>query len=232
MRVLVTRPEPGASRTARRLEAMGYEPVVLPLSETRSLAVDLTTLPAGTAAVVLTSANAVRHAPSELLRRVAALPCFVVGAATAEAARTAGFADVREGPGDADGLARILIAERLSGPAVYVCGRLRRPDFETTLVDSGIKIHAIETYDTVALAPNDLPAAIGPGDAALLYSAVAAEAFAVLAARPEGVGLRRLRLLCLSDRIARPLLSRFGTSIAVAAKPDEASLLSLLCSLE
>lgn len=228
MRVLVTRPEPGASRTARRLEALGYEPIVLPLSETRPVAVDLAMLPESPAAVALTSANAVRHAPRDVLRRLAALPCSVVGAATAEAAQTAGFTDIREGPGDADGLARILIAERLSGLVVYLCGRLRRPDFETTLVDSGIKIHAIETYDTVALEPEHLPAAIGPGDAALLYSAVAAEAFAVLAARQEGVGLRRLPLLCLSERIARPLRPRFDDNIAVAAKPDEASLLSLL----
>ena len=34
-RVLVTRPEPGASRTATRLRAAGHVPVVLPLSEVR-----------------------------------------------------------------------------------------------------------------------------------------------------------------------------------------------------
>ena len=32
-RSLVTRPEPGATETARRLEAMGFTPVVLPLTE-------------------------------------------------------------------------------------------------------------------------------------------------------------------------------------------------------
>ena len=32
-RVLVTRPEPGASRTAARLEADGFAPIVLPLTE-------------------------------------------------------------------------------------------------------------------------------------------------------------------------------------------------------
>ncbi|RWD98328.1 MAG: uroporphyrinogen-III synthase, partial [Mesorhizobium sp.] len=31
IRVLVTRPEPGASRTARRLEAPGFQPILLPL---------------------------------------------------------------------------------------------------------------------------------------------------------------------------------------------------------
>jgi len=40
-RVLVTRPEPGASQTAARLVALGFEPVKLPLQETRPLVVDL-----------------------------------------------------------------------------------------------------------------------------------------------------------------------------------------------
>ncbi|TJX45058.1 MAG: uroporphyrinogen-III synthase, partial [Mesorhizobium sp.] len=37
LRVLVTRPEPGASRTARKLEEMGFEPLLLPLTETVAL---------------------------------------------------------------------------------------------------------------------------------------------------------------------------------------------------
>ena len=38
LRVLVTRPEPGAGRTAARLQAAGFEPIVLPLSEIVRLA--------------------------------------------------------------------------------------------------------------------------------------------------------------------------------------------------
>ncbi|RWD19075.1 MAG: uroporphyrinogen-III synthase, partial [Mesorhizobium sp.] len=37
LRVLVTRPEPGASRTAQRLEEMGFQPILLPLTETVAL---------------------------------------------------------------------------------------------------------------------------------------------------------------------------------------------------
>ncbi|RVD11473.1 uroporphyrinogen-III synthase, partial [Mesorhizobium sp. M7A.F.Ca.ET.027.02.1.1] len=37
LRVLVTRPEPGASRTAHRLEEAGFQPVLLPLTETKAL---------------------------------------------------------------------------------------------------------------------------------------------------------------------------------------------------
>lgn len=38
-RVLVTRPEPAAAATARRLAALGFEPVLLPLTQTRPLPV-------------------------------------------------------------------------------------------------------------------------------------------------------------------------------------------------
>ncbi|MGB5801993.1 MAG: hypothetical protein WBG88_17980, partial [Mesorhizobium sp.] len=38
-RVLVTRPEPGAAGTAKRLAALGFEPVLLPLTQTVALPV-------------------------------------------------------------------------------------------------------------------------------------------------------------------------------------------------
>src|SRR5882757_8304646 len=74
VRVLVTRPEPGASRTAIRLEAQGFQPVLLPLTETVMLPVETKTI-SGVVAVAVTSANAVRHAPKELIAALAALPC-------------------------------------------------------------------------------------------------------------------------------------------------------------
>ncbi|TIX52492.1 MAG: uroporphyrinogen-III synthase, partial [Mesorhizobium sp.] len=40
VRVLVTRPEPGASRTAQRLLDQGFQPILLPLTETVALPVD------------------------------------------------------------------------------------------------------------------------------------------------------------------------------------------------
>ena len=82
-RVLVTRPEPGASETAQRLEALGFLPLKLPLHEIRPLPVNAGTMPGKTAAVAVTSANAVRHAPGALLERLSGLPCFAVGETSA-----------------------------------------------------------------------------------------------------------------------------------------------------
>ncbi len=121
VRVLVTRPEPGASRTARRLEDQGFQPLLLPLTRTQALPVDA--LPGDVAAVAITSANAIRHAPREIVAALAALPCHAVGARMAQAARAAGFLSVDEGPGTAEALADALAGSLSGRSVVYLCGR-------------------------------------------------------------------------------------------------------------
>jgi uroporphyrinogen-III synthase len=234
VRVLVTRPEPGASRTAAKLRAMGFEPVVLPLSETGPLAVPRDPIPENAAAVAVTSANAIRHAPPDLMDRLTALPCRAVGRRTADAARAAGFGQVEEGPGDAAGLAERIGGEFAGKVLVHLCGRERFPGFEERLAAAGVQVRPIETYDTVAMDYSD-DAVLSrlsdqPPDALLLYSAKAADAARKLAARPVLQSLfRRARVYALSERIAaayRPIPS--GGGIRVAPTPTEEALLALL----
>jgi uroporphyrinogen-III synthase len=207
MRVLVTRPEPGASRTAEKLRAMGFEPVVLPLSETKPLAVTDDSVPVDVAGVAVTSANAIRYTPAHLARRLAALPCHAVGRRTADAVSAAGFMQVIEGPGDALGLADGIAGQLAGKVLVYLCGRERFPGFEERLALAGVQVHPIETYETLAMNYSDdavLARLSGrPVDALLLYSAKAAEAARRLAMRP---GLQALfgstEVYALSGRIA------------------------------
>ncbi|WP_027169100.1 uroporphyrinogen-III synthase [Mesorhizobium sp. WSM3224] len=232
VRVLVTRPEPGASRTARRLEIQGFQPVPLPLTETSALPVEAT-IDAGSAAVAVTSANAVRHASKELVAALAGLPCHAVGKRTAEACRIAGFLSVREGPGDAEALAD-AIAGGLAGKAiVYLCGRVRFPLFEQRLAAASVHVQTIETYDTIDVDYGDadvLARLSGrPVEAVLLYSARASAALAGLIARPA---LRHLfektEFLALSARVAKPLDGVAGQTIRIAQRPEEDALLALL----
>ncbi|UDL87590.1 uroporphyrinogen-III synthase [Mesorhizobium sp. PAMC28654] len=233
VRVLVTRPEPGASRTARRLREMGFQPILLPLSETVALPVEPDLVPDGAITVLITSANAVRHAPKEIIAALAALPCRAVGKRTGEAARAAGFQDVDEGPGNAVALADML-ADRLSGKAaIYLCGRVRFPAFEARLKAAGVRVHPIETYDTVAPVYSDA-AVIGqlsgqPVDAVLLYSAKTAAAMQALAHRPALHDLfEKACFFVLSQRIAMALDGAAVGKIRVAAEPHEDALLELL----
>ncbi|MET3794888.1 uroporphyrinogen-III synthase [Aquamicrobium terrae] len=206
--------------------------MVLPLSRTVSLAVDPGSVPADAGAVAVTSANALRHASPDLIGRLSHLPCHAVGARTAEAARRAGFADVVAGPGDATALAE-RISATLSGTLVYLCGRVRFPGFEERLAASGVRVDALEVYDTVTIGHDEesvREALDGrPVEAVLLYSAVAAGAMRGLLERES---LRPLfaetEYFALSARVAAGLGDESAAMVNVAEQPSEPALLALL----
>lgn len=233
LRVLVTRPEPGASRTAQRLEKMGFQPILLPLTETVALPAKASEARKDAMAVTATSANAVRHASRELIAALAALPCHAVGKRTAEAARKAGFVSVSEGPGDAVALADAIAGGSPAGTIVYLCGRVRFPAFEQRLSAADIPVRAVETYDTIALNYSDADVVArlsgGPVDAVLLYSAKAALAMQVLIRRPAlGDHFEKTRFFALSGRIAAALDGVAPERVRVAGEPQEDALIGLL----
>lgn len=235
-RVLVTRPEPGASQTVARLEALGFAAFKLPLQETVPAPVAPDVASRQVVAVAFPSASAVRHAPDDLLRRWTGLPCFAVGDATAEAARAAGFERVVVAEGDAESLAATIVAAAPDGAVAYVCGKVRRSVFESRMAEAGIPAIVIETYDTLALdIETEGPSGLAEGDpidVALVYSAGAAVQLASLLTGPR----MRSRcadttFICISARVARELAGAepgHGRKILVAAEPNEAALLKVL----
>jgi uroporphyrinogen-III synthase len=232
-RVLVTRPEPGASKTARRLAAAGFEPVVMPLSQVRPLPIRPLAV-SGFAAIALTSANAVRHLPETVAAICSDRPLFVVGEATARAARAAGLTLAGQGAGDGSGLAA-LIAERVpSGATVlYPCGRPRDGELERVLEARGISVEAVEIYETVAcdIADADIAQAARPGplDMALVYSAESARHLSRLASSEPGRQLLAgTRVLAISDKCASSLSGSVFGGIGVAERPDEDAMFDLL----
>ncbi len=94
----VLRPEPGNAATVARIEALGLSAIRLPLFAARSLAWTPPD-PAAFDALLLTSANAVRHAGAGL-DALCGLPVVAVGEATARAARSAGLMVETVGAGD------------------------------------------------------------------------------------------------------------------------------------
>ena len=233
MRVLVTRPEPGASRTAARLKSLGHEPIVLPLTGTAGVPVRGANLPYCDV-VAVTSANALRFTPRALLPSLTSKPLFAVGAETAAAAREAGFDDVVEGPGDATGLATSIQSGVTGGAAIlYLCGRVRHPAFEAALGAAGLNVTTVETYDVTRIEWSDadvLENIVGAApDAVLLYSAIAAATYSELAGRATLAGaLATPRIICLSQRIASAVSAAQHGAIRVATNPTESALLALL----
>ncbi|MCP8938740.1 uroporphyrinogen-III synthase [Alsobacter sp. SYSU M60028] len=230
MRVVVTRPEPDAARTARRLAALGYTPVVAPLFE----AVATSSAPAGDgwAAVVATSARAFLAGAAD----PAALssPLFAVGERTASAARAAGFRDVRAAGGTALALSQLLARELPAGARVlYLAGTVRKPELEARLAAAGLRVTVRETYAMrrVSALPAAFAELLRSGAPALVlhYSRRGAETALDLAAR-AGLqdALAALAHRALSADVAEPLQRAGASDVVVAVAPDEDSLFATL----
>lgn len=234
MRLLVTRPEPEAVATAAALRALGHEALVEPLLEI-ALLDPPGPLPAP-AALIVTSRNGIRalsHWPAAALWQEA--PIFVTGTATAEAAASAGFTDVRPGTGDVAGLRERIAAEIApgGGPLLYIAGRDRAGDLDGDLTVLGHDVRLVEAYSAEARPALDatVTAALRQGtiDGALFYSPRTASVFVdLVTAAGLADAASGLRLFALSEAVAAPLRRLRGGRIAVAARPEAASLLALL----
>jgi uroporphyrinogen-III synthase len=234
MRLLVTRPEPDASRLAAALATRGHEPVLAPLLAVKFLTdVDLPL--AGAQAVIVTSGNALRALASHPdLRQATTLPLFAVGEATAAKAEDLGFAHVTVGPGTGEDLAQI-IAGTLSpaqGPLLHLAGESLAFDLKTALEAEGFEVRKSVLYRTEparALAPEALGMLLeGKLDGAILMSPRTAKTFAELVARHGAVTQAKgLVCYCLSPAVAEAL-APLGVQVRVATHPREEDLLALL----
>ncbi len=231
-RILVTRPEPGASRTAQRLSKAGYDPVVLPLTRIEPLA---HLLPAGAFdGVIVTSAQALAAADPAGLSRFLTVPVLAVGETTGQAARSLGFSSVNAGTGSTGWIVEHLKAT--AGPGarlLYLCGRVRRPELEAALAHAGIAVQAVETYDAVPVpyGEEQLASALGgaPFDAVVLMSRQAASAFD----RRMSVGrfgplFKGALIVCFSTRIAEALRAERQRKAVVTEHASEDALMNLL----
>lgn len=219
-RVWVTRAEPGAARTADRLTALGFTPIVAPLLTLAPLpgALDAAPDPAAVAVLALTSPNGV-EAFAPLIPRFRHHPVFAVGDATAEAARAAGFADVRSAAGDIHALARLIAAEAPAGPLLAPGAREPAGDLPALLPGRPVqRLPVYAAFETHAPAP-------GAFDAVMLHSPRAARALAAGLRRPAAAG--RVAI-CISEAAAAPLRPFDFAEIRIAAAPDERAMLSAL----
>jgi len=228
-RVLVLRPEPGTSETANSLRSAGCQPVMAPLSEIRPLAIQSDIDADGVGCVAATSANALRHAPELLLARLRDKPLFAVGEATARAARLAGFGAVTAANDDGAALAAAISQDRPAGALLYLCGALRRPEFETMLAEQGVDVTALATYEAVPVDQSALFAALaaetGPLSA-LCHSPEAGRMLADLVGRHPGL-TERLRVVAISARAGLPLAS-VGVAVDTAQTPTDRAMLAAL----
>lgn len=219
-RIIILRPQPGADATAMRAQALGLEAVVLPLFSVEPIAWT-TPDPTRFDALMLTSANAFRHAGPDLLRYTG-LPLYVVGAATARAAIELGLAPHHIGEKDVSAL---IEAMRHDGrrAVLHLCGE---DVVNTDGNDLDIKRVAVyrsaENGDGSALIET-----LRQSDIALVHSPRAGRQLNALVSAE-----RRNELSIIA--ISQPALAAVGTgwSIAQAAdSPTDAAMLALASEL-
>jgi len=224
-RIWVTRAQPGADEAAARVRTLGLEALVEPLLEVRAVGEGRPDL-AGVAALAFTSANAVRafagRSPDRSLR------VFAVGAATAGAARAAGFTDIASADGDVAALGHLIAGEGagLDGAVLHPSAAEPAGDLVGALAAAGVQVMSLTLYETVALCPGPAATeAIVQGAVALVHSPRGAGALRAFIGDSPAPGLTAL---CLSPAVAAALAHAAVAAVRAAATPDEDALLALL----
>jgi len=236
VRVVVTRPEHSARRTAGRLQALGHEPVLLPLTK----AVHHPEIAEGAlkqphTGLAITSAEAVRVLAllGGKLTPHLGEAVYAVGEATAKAVGESGFRYIRTGSGTGAGLAELVASDapQFAATLLYLAGKPRSPKFEEGLRARNLSFATAEIYEMTPIAYDD--GAIRdtvvdpPADAVLLYSRESARLFSDLVA-PHAPALAAMRFFCLSANVAEAVRTDFHRNIKIADHPDEGGLFALL----
>ncbi len=224
-KIWITRAQPGADVTAERVRALGHEAIVAPLLAVKALKdvdVDLT----GVAALAFTSANGVRAFAD--LSGERNLRVFAVGAATAQAARSAGFRLVLSADGDVAALAEGISKRRgeLRGAVLHPGAADPAGDLIGALAAEGVPARQLILYETTPVTLGaERAGELVQADAVLLHSPKAAKVLAaVLKAHPAP----NLRALGLSKAVVKPLVRSKVGAKAFPPMPLEGALLNLI----
>lgn len=218
--IAVLRPEPGNRVTAAAIEARGRRAIRLPLFAVAPVAWH-PPAPGDFDALVVTSANAVRHGGAGLAALLE-LPVYAVGEATAQAARTAGFDVVATGSA---GAAALLETARAQGVAraIHLAGQAR------TIEPGGIVAEVHTVYASTALAVADDAVRRIAGAVVLVQSARAGRRLAELV-DSLGIDRAQIAIVAISAAAAAAAGDGWGT-IAIPPAPDSAQLLDRACAL-
>jgi uroporphyrinogen-III synthase len=231
MRILVTRSQEDAARTAQRLAARGHDAVIAPATEIIPTGDPMPPEPWD--ALVVTSAHA-RKALAAVTDKTR--PVFAVGPHTASAVREAGFSEVVTAEGDAKSMIGVIKDQAGSGATLlHVTARHHKQEPAASLKAAGYRILQWEAYE--ARAARQLPPAALTGlrtgqiGAALHYSRRSAT---IVLRLTEEAGLtstlRTFPHLCLSADVAAAFQG-LGMSTLAAERPDEEALLAVLDGL-
>lgn len=221
-RIIVLRPQPGATATAQELRAAGHDPLVCPLFAIEQVAWTPAD-PLAYDALLVGSANVFRHG-GPALADLKNLPVYAVGGKTARMAHDLGFRVRGQGTG---GLAALL--PMLADDGQLHILRLAGED-HVDLGDGGLIIDTRIVYRSAKLAmPDALRAALQAPSVVLLHSARATSHFAALV---DASGLDRsiISLALFAPALVDAAGKRWA-AVKVAGLPDDRALLDVATAL-
>lgn len=210
--LVILRPEPGNAATCEGARALGLDPFACSLFAVEPLAWCAPD-PAHYHALLLTSANALRHGGPGLFA-LAKLPVVAVGAATADAARAAGRVLLCVG---SDGVEALLAAIPGHQRLLHLAGA------DHVAVASPHQVDVIAVYRAVAIDDPRLPDLAG--SVAAVHSARAGARLAALVDDRS-----RTTIAAISAAAAAACGSGWGR-IDVAEHPHDTALLALAARL-
>ena len=218
---IVIRPEPGCAATVAAARAMGLEAHGFPLFEV--LPRDWSPPAAGDVdALLIGSANALRLGGSAL-ETLRDLPVYAVGAATAEAARDAGFSVAATGIG---GLQNLLANIPAGTRLLRLAGEQRVP---LTPPEGVTMIERLVYASEARTMPRALAGLVRQSVVVLLHSGEAAAHFASECDR-LGIAREVITIAALAPRIAEAA-GHGWAALATAETATDAALLALTCQL-
>lgn len=226
-RVLITRAEPGATRSCAALDARGFEAINAATATLKAheITLDLkgvnliaVTSPFG--ATCLADATPERH-----------LPVIAVGDVTASRLREAGFARVNSASGDARDLLAMICERAPEGEVLHVRGVDQTGDLSAELNAKGVRARSEILYaaEPVPALSEDVWAALSDGAPVLIHSTKGAERFAALADAAQQLDvLQASAVIAISAAAAEPLRRLGVQDITLATQPDETALFAAL----
>lgn len=212
-RLLVLRPEPGASATVERALQYGLQAVAISLFRTEPIAWKAPE-PQLYDGLLLTSANAARLG-GEQLARLRSLKVYAVGDATAAAAIKAGFEIAITG---AFGVDHLLKAVDPGLRLLHLCSFDRRDPVAPKQAITPVIVYRSTPIERAALP-------VHPADVALIHSPEAGRRFAELVITREEISIA-----AISMAAARAAGGGWAT-VKIASEPSDDALLALASSL-
>lgn len=234
VQVMITRAEPGASKTAERLAGLGFAPLSCPALELVFHDPAGFIPPSSNEACIFTSANGVRAAQNAGWTTSGLAIC--VGEATRLAAERAGYANTMSAEGDSDAVLELICSSWHAEGApcfVHIANENAAGSLVARLNACKFAARFLPVYGTRPVSwalASHLCETLQPDAIILIHSAKGAEAVASWleegAFNPSG-----MRLVGLSERAIAPLRHMPFLLRRVALQPNETELIKSLQSV-